>query len=92
MGLDSPVRQSGREKVPPGWSSRFSSTRALVLLSHCHPAIVTTTSHRDKDIPQTYQAGANTQIPRAADFALYCEKVATPHDDRVETTLKIPHP
>jgi CheY-like chemotaxis protein len=56
------------------------------------PVIVLTTSHREEDILQTYQAGANTYIPKPSEYSRYCEMVATLRDYWVGTALKIPHP
>jgi chemotaxis family two-component system response regulator Rcp1 len=55
------------------------------------PVIVLTTSSRDEDILQTYQAGANTYIPKPAEYSRYCELVATLREYWVDTALKIPH-
>ncbi len=41
------------------------------------PVVVLTTSNRDEDIWQTYQAGANTYIQKPADYASYRQLVAT---------------
>lgn len=56
------------------------------------PVIILTTSHRDEDILQTYQAGANTFIPKPSEYSRYRELVATLHNYWVDTALKIPHP
>jgi CheY-like chemotaxis protein len=56
------------------------------------PVIVLTTSQREEDILQTYQAGANTYIPKPAEYARYCELVSTLHNYWVDTALKVPHP
>jgi two-component system, chemotaxis family, response regulator Rcp1 len=56
------------------------------------PVIILTTSHRDEDILQTYQAGANTYIPKPTEYAHYCELVATLRDYWVDTALKVPRP
>src|SRR5438105_3988550 len=56
------------------------------------PVIVLTTSHRDEDVLQTYRAGANTYIPKPAEYASYCELVATLRDYWIDTALKVPHP
>jgi CheY-like chemotaxis protein len=56
------------------------------------PVIVLTTSQRDEDVLQTYQAGANTYIPKPAEYASYCELVATLRDYWIDTALKVPHP
>ena len=54
------------------------------------PVIILTTSHRDEDVLQTYQAGANTYISKPADYARYCELVATLRDYWINTALKAP--
>ncbi len=54
------------------------------------PVIVLTTSQRDEDILQTYQAGANTYISKPAEFDRYRELVATLRDYWVDTALKVP--
>ncbi len=54
------------------------------------PVIVLTTSQRDEDILQTYQAGANTYITKPAEFDRYCELVATLHNYWVGTALNVP--
>ncbi|CAN5766829.1 response regulator [soil metagenome] len=41
------------------------------------PVVVLTTSNRDEDIWQTYQAGANTYIQKPADYASYRQLVGT---------------
>jgi two-component system, chemotaxis family, response regulator Rcp1 len=56
------------------------------------PVVILTTSHRDKDILQTYQAGANTYIAKPAEYSRYCELVATLRDYWIGTALKIPRP
>jgi chemotaxis family two-component system response regulator Rcp1 len=56
------------------------------------PVIVLTTSQRDEDILQTYQAGANTYIPKPAEYSRYRELVATLRDYWINTALKVPHP
>jgi chemotaxis family two-component system response regulator Rcp1 len=54
------------------------------------PVIVLTTSQREEDILQTYEAGANTYIPKPAEYDRYRELVATLHDYWVGTAMKIP--
>ena len=54
------------------------------------PVIVLTTSQRDEDILQTYQAGANTYITKPAEYDRYRELVATLHDYWMGTALRIP--
>jgi CheY-like chemotaxis protein len=55
------------------------------------PVIVLTTSHRDEDVLQTYEAGANTYIAKPAEYARYRELVATLRAYWVDTALKVPH-
>jgi chemotaxis family two-component system response regulator Rcp1 len=56
------------------------------------PVIVLTTSQRDEDILRTYRAGANTFIPKPAEYSRYCELVATLRDYWIDMALKVPHP
>ena len=56
------------------------------------PVIVLTTSQRDEDILQTYQAGANTYISKPAEYSRYCELVATLRNYWIDMALKVPHP
>jgi hypothetical protein len=43
-------------------------------------------------VHQTYQAGANTYISKPAEYARYCELVATLRDYWINTALKAPTP
>jgi chemotaxis family two-component system response regulator Rcp1 len=54
------------------------------------PVVILTTSHREEDILQTYLAGANTYIPKPAEYARYREIVTTLHEYWVDTALKVP--
>ena len=56
------------------------------------PVIVLTTSNREEDVIQTYQAGANTYIPKPAEYARYCEVVSALRTYWLDTALKVPHP
>jgi CheY-like chemotaxis protein len=56
------------------------------------PVIVLTTSNRDEDVLQTYQAGANTYIPKPAEYARYREVVSALRTYWLDTALKVPHP
>jgi CheY-like chemotaxis protein len=56
------------------------------------PVIILTTSQREEDVLQTYQAGANTYIPKPAEYSRYCELVATLRAYWIDTALKVPHP
>ena len=55
------------------------------------PVVILTTSHRDEDILETYLAGANTYIPKPAEYPSYCELVATLRHYWVDTALKVPY-
>ena len=55
------------------------------------PVVILTTSHREEDILQTYLAGANTYIPKPAEYPSYCELVATLRRYWVDTALKVPY-
>ena len=52
------------------------------------PVVILTTSHREEDILQTYQAGANTYIPKPAEYPSYRELVATLRHYWVDTALE----
>ncbi len=56
------------------------------------PVIVLTTSDREEDVLQTYQAGANTYIPKPAEYARYREVVSALRTYWLDTALKVPHP
>ncbi len=55
------------------------------------PVVILTTSNREEDVLQTYLAGANTFIPKPAEYPSYRELVATLRTYWVDTALKIPH-
>jgi CheY-like chemotaxis protein len=55
------------------------------------PVVILTTSHREEDVVQTYLAGANTYIPKPAEYPSYCELVATLRHYWVDTALKVPY-
>jgi chemotaxis family two-component system response regulator Rcp1 len=55
------------------------------------PVVILTTSHREEDILQTYLAGANTYIPKPAEYPSYCELVATLRHYWVDTAIKVPY-
>lgn len=57
-----------------------------------YPVVVLTTSSRDEDVIQTYQAGANTYIPKPAEYARYCEVVSALRTYWLDTALPLPHP
>ncbi len=54
------------------------------------PVVVLTTSCRDEDVIQTYQAGANTYIAKPAEFAHYLVLVSTLRAYWLETALRAP--
>jgi chemotaxis family two-component system response regulator Rcp1 len=54
------------------------------------PVVILTTSIRDEDILQTYMAGANTYIPKPAEYSSYRELVATLRKYWIDTASKIP--
>jgi CheY-like chemotaxis protein len=54
------------------------------------PVVILTTSDRDEDILQTYQAGANTYISKPDEYPRYRELVATLQHYWVDTALKAP--
>ena len=56
------------------------------------PVVILTTSHREEDVLQTYLAGANTYIPKPAEYPSYRELVATLRHYWVDTALKVPSP
>ena len=54
------------------------------------PVIILTTSNREEDILQTYQAGANTYLRKPPEYALYRELVASLRAYWIDTALKVP--
>lgn len=54
------------------------------------PVVVLTTSSREEDVIQTYQAGANTYIPKPAEYARYCEVVSAIRTYWLDTALRVP--
>jgi two-component system, chemotaxis family, response regulator Rcp1 len=56
------------------------------------PVVILTTSHREEDVLQTYLAGANTYIPKPAEYPSYRDLVATLRHYWVDTALKVPRP
>jgi CheY-like chemotaxis protein len=54
------------------------------------PVVILTTSDREEDILQTYQAGANTYLRKPPEYALYRDLVATLRAYWIETALKAP--
>lgn len=54
------------------------------------PVVVLTTSCREEDVLQTYQAGANTYIAKPAEFARYRELVMTLRAYWLDTALRAP--
>jgi two-component system, chemotaxis family, response regulator Rcp1 len=55
------------------------------------PVVILTTSHREEDVLQTYLAGANTYIPKPAEYPSYRDLVATLRHYWVDTALKVPY-
>jgi CheY-like chemotaxis protein len=55
------------------------------------PVVVLTTSCREEDVIQTYQAGANTYIPKPAEYERYREVVAALRTYWLDTALRVPH-
>jgi chemotaxis family two-component system response regulator Rcp1 len=56
------------------------------------PVIVLTTSSREEDVIRTYQAGANTYIPKPSEYARYRDVVSALRTYWLDTALKVPHP
>jgi two-component system, chemotaxis family, response regulator Rcp1 len=54
------------------------------------PVVILTTSEREEDIVQTYQAGANTYITKPDEYPRYRELVTTLEHYWVDTALKVP--
>jgi chemotaxis family two-component system response regulator Rcp1 len=54
------------------------------------PVVVLTTSIRDEDVLQTYRAGANTYIPKPAEYPSYRELVTTLSHYWADTALRVP--
>jgi CheY-like chemotaxis protein len=54
------------------------------------PVIILTTSNRDEDIYQTYQAGANSYLHKPLEYALYRDLAVTLRDYWINTALRLP--
>lgn len=54
------------------------------------PVVVLTTSCRDEDVIRTYQAGANTYIPKPSEYARYCEVISAIRSYWLDTALRVP--
>ena len=54
------------------------------------PVVVLTTSRRDEDVIQTYQAGANSFIQKPAEYPRYRDLVKTLHAYWHDTSLRPP--
>jgi DNA-binding NarL/FixJ family response regulator len=52
--------------------------------------VVLSTSRREEDVLQTYQAGANSFIPKPAEYPLYRDLVKTLHSYWHDTSLRPP--
>lgn len=59
-------------------------------LLRCIPVVVLTTSRRDEDILQSYQAGANTYIEKPSEYPSYRDLVSILRQYWQETALRIP--
>ena len=55
------------------------------------PVVILTTSRREEDVLQTYQAGANTFIQKPAEYPRYRELVSTLRLYWHETAVRPPH-
>ena len=55
------------------------------------PVVILTTSRREEDVLQTYQAGANTYIQKPAEYPRYRDLVLTLRTYWHETALRPPH-
>jgi chemotaxis family two-component system response regulator Rcp1 len=55
------------------------------------PVVILTTSHREEDVQQSYAAGANSYIPKPAEYPSYRELVGTLHNYWMNTVLRVPH-
>lgn len=56
------------------------------------PVVVLTTSLRDEDVLQTYQAGANTYIQKPSEYPRYRDLVVTLRQYWHETAIRPPRP
>jgi CheY-like chemotaxis protein len=54
------------------------------------PVVILTTSHREEDVLQSYAAGANSYIPKPAEYPSYRDLVGTLHNYWMNTVLKVP--
>ncbi len=54
------------------------------------PVVVLTTSCRDEDVIRTYRAGANTFIPKPAEYARFCDVVSAIRSYWLDTALRVP--
>jgi chemotaxis family two-component system response regulator Rcp1 len=54
------------------------------------PVVILTTSRRDEDVRQTYQAGANSYIPKPAEYPHYRDLVKCLHSYWADTSLRPP--
>ncbi len=52
------------------------------------PVVILTTSQREEDVRETYQAGANTYIPKPAEYPRYRDLVRTLRQYWHETALR----
>ncbi len=56
------------------------------------PVVVLTTSLRDEDVIQTYQASANTYIQKPSEYPRYRDLVVTLRQYWHETAIRLPRP
>lgn len=58
----------------------------------CIPVVVLTTSRREEDVIQTYEAGVNSYIQKPAEFPAYREIVSTLHAYWQDVCVRPPSP
>jgi CheY-like chemotaxis protein len=85
-GPDPAGPEPARARRLPGPGPRSRPTPFLRAI----PVVILTTSRREEDIVQTYQAGANTYIQKPAEYPRYRDLVQTLHDYWHETALRLP--
>ena len=77
------------ESARLGWLPGLKRIKSRSLSADI-PVVILTTSNREEDILQTYQAGANTYISKPDEYPRYRELVATLEHYWVDTALKVP--
>ena len=75
------------DSIPRQVLTRIKDDPALRVI----PVVVLTTSPREEDVIQTYQAGANTYIQKPAEFPRYRDLVRTLRQYWCDTALRPPH-